>query len=132
MNQGLAARSAEERANDVGVADVGERVALLGEAPDVVMQGLAGLLLAVLEIPRIARAHIRALKVATEHLPEVCPAADGVGEQELQPGADVLSQAYREILDDEAVVACSSGPACKPIVLPPHVGVRILGVFHYV
>ena len=45
----------EECADDVGIDDAGERVALLGEEPDVVVQGLAGLLLAVLEVPRIAR-----------------------------------------------------------------------------
>ena len=88
-------------------------------------QGLAGPLFAVLEVPRVARMYVRALKVAEKHFPEICPATDGVGGQEIQPGADVLSQAYREVLDDEAVVACSSGPACKPIVLQPYTGVRI-------
>ena len=77
--QGLAVRPAEERADDVGVDDTWECVALLGEVPDVVTQGLTGLLLAVLVIPRITRTHVRALKVADEHFPEVCPATDGVG-----------------------------------------------------
>ena len=85
-------RPAEERTDDVGVDDARQRVALFGEAPDVVAQGLTGLLLAALEVPRVARAHIRALKVADEDLPEVCRAADGVGGQEVQPGADVFSQ----------------------------------------
>ena len=116
VGQSLAVRPAEERADDVGVDDTGERVALLGEVPDVVTQGLAGLLLAVLEVPRIARAHVCALKVADEHLPEVCPVADGVGGQELQPGAHILSQADWEILDDEAVVVRSSGSACELVV----------------
>ena len=51
---------------------------------------------------------IRALKVADEHFSEVCLAADGVGRQELQPGVDILSQAYWEVMDDEVVVACST------------------------
>ena len=89
---------------------------MLGEAPDVVVQGLAGLLFAVLEVPRVARTYMRALKVADEHFPEICPATDGVGGQEIQPSVDILSQAYREVLDDEAVVVCSSSPACKPVV----------------
>ena len=42
-----------------------------------------GLLLAVLEVPRVARAYVRALKVADKHLSEICPAADGVGGQEI-------------------------------------------------
>ena len=74
---------AEESTDDVGVNDAWERVTLLGEAPDVVAQRLAGLLLAVLEVRRIARAYVHALKVADEHFPEVCPAADGVCGQEL-------------------------------------------------
>ena len=78
------------------------------------------------------QAHVCALKVADEHFPEICPAADGVGGQELQPGADVLSQAYWMILDDKAVVACSSGPTCKPVVLQPHAGVRIPSIFYNV
>ena len=93
MNQGLTTRSAEERADDVGVDDTGERVALLGEAPDVVSQGLAGLRLATLEVPRVTGSDVRTLKVSDENFLEIRPAADGVGGQELQPGADVLSQA---------------------------------------
>jgi len=56
---------------------------LLGEAPNVVARGLARLLLAALEVPRIARAHVRDLKVANEDLLEVCPAADGVDRLEV-------------------------------------------------
>ena len=48
-------RTAEEHTDDVGIDDARQLVALLGEAPDVVAQGLAGLLLAILEVPRIAR-----------------------------------------------------------------------------
>ena len=71
VDQGLAVRPAEERVDDVGVDDAWERVALLGEAPDVVAQGLAGLLLAVLEVPRVARTYVCALKVADEHFSKI-------------------------------------------------------------
>ena len=91
VDQGLAVRPAEERTDDVGIDDARQRVALLGEAPDVVAQALAGLLFAVLEVPRVPRMYVRALKVADKHFPEICPAADGVGGQEIQPSADVLS-----------------------------------------
>ena len=36
VDQGFAVRPAEERADDIGVDDAGKRVALFGEAPDVV------------------------------------------------------------------------------------------------
>ena len=52
VDQGLAVRPAEERTDDVGFDDAWQRVALLGEAPDVVAQGLTGLLLAALEVPK--------------------------------------------------------------------------------
>ena len=90
MNQGLAAHPGEECADEIGVDDIRERVALLGEAPNVVPQGLTGLLLTTLEVPRVAEPDVRALKVFDENLLEVCPIADSVGGQELQPGADVL------------------------------------------
>ena len=83
-------RPAEERTDDVGVDDAWQRVALLGEAPDVVAQGLTGLLLAALEVPRVASVNVRALKVSDENFSEVRLVVDGVSGQELQPGADVL------------------------------------------
>ena len=43
VDQGLAVRPAEERTDDVGVNDARQRVALFGEAPDVVAQGLTAL-----------------------------------------------------------------------------------------
>ena len=78
VDQGLAVRPAEERTNDVGIDDALQRAALLGEASDVVAQRLAAFLLAVLKVPRIARAYVRALKVADEHFSEICPATNGV------------------------------------------------------
>jgi hypothetical protein len=83
MDQGLAVRPAEECTDDIGVDDARQQVALLGATPDVVVQGLTELLLAALEVPRVARAHVRALKVADEDLAEVCPTADGVSGQEV-------------------------------------------------
>jgi hypothetical protein len=49
--------------NDVGVGDAGALGALLGEATNVVTQGLVGLLTASLEIPRIPRTHVHAFEV---------------------------------------------------------------------
>jgi hypothetical protein len=99
--QHLAAGPGEEGAGHVGVDDVRERVALFGKAPDIVPEGLAELLLAALEVPRVARANVSALEVSDEKLPEVGPAAIRVSRQELEPGTNIVPQADWEILDDE-------------------------------
>ena len=64
MDQGLASSPRDECPNDVGINDVGEFVALLREPQDVLTKSLFGVLLVVLEVLRIARPHVGALKVA--------------------------------------------------------------------
>jgi len=61
VDQGLAVHPGEECADDVCVDDIREGVASLGEPADVIPQGLAGLLLAALEVPGVSRADIRPL-----------------------------------------------------------------------
>ena len=56
MNQRLAGSPRQEGSYKVGINDVRELVALLGEALDVPMEGLTGLLTTVLEIPWVPRA----------------------------------------------------------------------------
>ena len=68
VHQIPARRALEEGIDDLDVGDAGELGALLGEALDVVTQGLFGLLLAPLEIPGVPRAHVSALEVAHEDL----------------------------------------------------------------
>ena len=48
MNQRLVGSLGQESSYNVGVGDVRELVALLGEAPDVPVEGLIGLWMAVL------------------------------------------------------------------------------------
>jgi hypothetical protein len=48
----------------------------LGETPDVILQGFALLLLTTLQIPKVARPYICALKVASEDLLEILLAVD--------------------------------------------------------
>ena len=91
MDQRLATCVGKESADHVGVDDVDEGVALLGEAVDVILKGLAALLLAALEVPGVSWADIRALEVADEHRPEVRLATDRVDRQELEPGMNVVS-----------------------------------------
>ena len=68
MNQGLTGRPRQEGSYHVGIGDVRELVALLGEAPDVPTEGLIGLLTAVLEVPWVPRAFVRALEVSHKDL----------------------------------------------------------------
>lgn len=53
VDEGVTCGSGEERIDDVRVDDVGEGVALLGKASDVVTQGLVRLLFAALEVPGV-------------------------------------------------------------------------------
>ena len=71
--------------NDFGVGDAGELGALLGEASDVVSQGLVGLLTAPSEVPRISRTHVCALKIAHEGSDQVGPIVDLIGGKMFEP-----------------------------------------------
>jgi len=68
MYQLLAGGTGDKGSDDVGVRDVGELGALLGEPPDEVSEGLVGLLSAAPEVPGVPRAHICALEVLDEDL----------------------------------------------------------------
>jgi hypothetical protein len=68
VNQGLVGSPGQEHADDVGINDVGQLIALLGETANVVTQGLIWLLSTVLEVPRVPRARVGALKVPHEDL----------------------------------------------------------------
>ena len=68
MDQGLVGGPRQEGSYDVGVGDIGQLVALSGEAPDVPMEGFIGLLPVVLEVPWVPRALICALEVPHEDL----------------------------------------------------------------
>jgi hypothetical protein len=60
-------------------------MALLGESPDVILEGLTWLLPATLQTPVVARPHICVLEVASEDLLEIFPTIDCVSEQVVKP-----------------------------------------------
>ena len=66
MDQGLTGGPRQESSYDVGVGDIGQLVALPGEAPDVSTKGFFGLLLVVFEIPWVPRTRVCALDVSHE------------------------------------------------------------------
>ena len=79
MDQGLVGGFGQEGSNHVGVGDVGELVALPGEALDVPAEGFIGLLATVLEVPWVSRAFVRALEVPHKDLHEIRTTLNGVG-----------------------------------------------------
>jgi hypothetical protein len=86
-DQLFAGGAREEGHDNVGVGDVGELGALLGETSDVVPEGFTRLLLAALEIPRVAGAHVGSLEVSLEHPYEVVPVVDLSRWEVLEPGS---------------------------------------------
>ena len=68
VNQGLAGGPGQESSYDVGIVDVGQLVALSGEAPDVPMKSFPRLLSVVFEIPWILRTRVCVLEVSHEDL----------------------------------------------------------------
>ena len=85
MNQGLVGHPGQEGSYHVGVDDIRELVALPGEAPDVPLEGLTGLLTVVLEVPWVSRALVCALEVPHKDLLQIRPTLDCVGRQVFQP-----------------------------------------------
>ena len=104
MDQGLTGCPREEHADDVCVDDIREGVASLGEPLDVIPQGLAGLLLAALEVPGVTRADIRPLNISDEDPLEVRLVADAVVQEEFKPCTNMFSYTDGEILNDEKVI----------------------------
>jgi hypothetical protein len=85
MDQLLAGGSCKERFDDISVSNVGQLGTLPEEAPNVLVESFIRLLVAAPEVPRVARAHIGALKVPHENFYEVGPVVDVSGQKMLQP-----------------------------------------------
>ena len=69
VNQRLACCPRQEGSYHISVDDVRDLIALLGEAPDVPVEGFAGLLAIVLEVLGVPRTFVRALEVPHKDLP---------------------------------------------------------------
>ena len=66
MDEHLVGRATDEGVDHVGVGDVWELIALLGEALNVLPEGLVGPLLIVVEILGVPRSGVGTLEVADE------------------------------------------------------------------
>ena len=120
MDQGLTVRPREECADDVYIDDIREGVASFGEPADVILQGLAELLLAALEVPGVSRVDVRPLEIPDEDPLEVCPVADTVVWKEFELCPNMLPYANGKILDDEKVIIHSFGSIGQPKVFKPN------------
>jgi hypothetical protein len=77
---------------------------------DVLAQALSRLLLAVAQLPLLARARVRALEVLDKNSAQVGPAIDLVAWQVLEPRTCRVTEVERQVLDDEEVVRRSPPP----------------------
>jgi hypothetical protein len=75
----------DEGIDHVSVGDVWELIALLGEALNVLLEGIVGLLPIVVEILGVPRVGVGTLEVADEDQTEVTLAVDVVGLELLEP-----------------------------------------------
>jgi hypothetical protein len=83
VDQGLIGGPRQEGLNHIGVSNVGQLIALLGEASNVLVKSFIQLLPIVLEVLRVSGAHVGALENTHEDLFEVHPTSNLVGREML-------------------------------------------------
>jgi hypothetical protein len=85
VDERLAGRALDEGVDDVCIGDVGELIVLLRETLDVLLEGLVGPLLAVVEVPRVPRPSVCTQEVADEDQTEIALAANAARLELLEP-----------------------------------------------
>jgi hypothetical protein len=101
--------------------------------PDVIPEGFTRLLLAALEVPRVAGAHVGSLEVSLEHPHEVVLVMDLSRWEILEPGSSGVRQKQGELPDDELVIDGPTQLTCQAEVSEPKFGFGltvILGKSH--
>ena len=119
MNQRLIGGPKQESSYNIGVGNVRQLVALLGEASDVPMKGFSRLLSTVLEIPWVPRVLVCALEVSHKDLLQVCPTLDYVGRKVFQPCSCRIGQEQLKVADNEIIIIRTTALVDKPIILEP-------------
>ena len=87
MDERVAGHAADEGVDHVGVGDVQELIALLGEALNVLLEGLVSPLPIVTEVPGVPQEGVDTLEVADEDHTEITPAADAARLKLLKPSS---------------------------------------------
>jgi hypothetical protein len=73
LDQGMTHLAGLEFQDDVSIGHPRELVALSGEAPNLISEGFTQLLPIALQVPGVAKTHIRAMDVAGEDVLEILP-----------------------------------------------------------
>ena len=87
MDDRLAGQAVDDGVDYVGVGDVRELIALLGEALNVLLEALIGPFLVVAEILGVPRVGVGTLEVADEDHKEITAAADAARLKLLEPSS---------------------------------------------
>jgi hypothetical protein len=117
MHQGSVGRAGPEHRYNIGVAYLGEFMALLRKMLDIVPHRFPLFLLAALQIPGVARSHVHTLEIAGKYLLEVFPVVDRVSGQVIKPSSGHASQIDGEELNVEQVAIHLTCPSCEAVVL---------------
>jgi hypothetical protein len=118
-HQVAASGAGKERPDDIRAGDVGQLGALLRKSLDVISYRFPRLLAVASEIPRVPRAHVRALEVSSEGFDQVVPVGDLRRRQMLQPGSGGVGEEQGEVADDEVVIVRATQLAGQPVVRKP-------------
>ena len=129
MHQIPTRRALEEGIDDLDVGDAGELGALLGEAANVVKQGLVRLLTAPSKILRVPRAHVSALEVAHEGPEQVIPVVDLVRGKVFEPCPRRVCKVQRKVADDHGDISRTAQLASQAVVVEPETGICLSRVF---
>jgi hypothetical protein len=87
VDEHLAGGVVDEGVDHVGIGDVQELIALLGEVLNVLPKGLIGPLLVVAEVLGVPRAGVGTLEVADKNHTEITPAANAARLELLEPSS---------------------------------------------
>ena len=100
----------------------------MGEPTYVIPQGLAGLLLAALEVLGVTRADIHPLEISNEDPLEIRLVMNAVMWEEFKTRSNLFPHIDGEILNDEKVIIHPSSSVGEPEIFEPNTRVCLPGV----
>ena len=104
MDEHLVGHAIDEGVDHIGIGEVWELIALLGEALNVLLEGLVGPLPTVAEILGVPWVGVGTLEVANEDQTEIALTADATRLELLKPSSSRARQKQRKVLDGEVII----------------------------